>query len=42
MARPLQNMAASVHRRLLNRAKESGRPFSELLQHYAMEDSSSS
>ena len=27
----------SVHDRLLNRARESGRPFNELLQYYAME-----
>ncbi len=32
-----RNMAASVHRRLLNIARASGRPFNELLQHYAME-----
>lgn len=31
------NVAASVHARLLNRAKEEGRPFNELLQYYAME-----
>ncbi len=37
MARAPQNVAASVHRRLLNRAKATGRPFNELLQHYAME-----
>jgi len=30
-------MAASVHQRLLNEARESGRPFNELLQYYAME-----
>lgn len=32
-----RNLSASVHRRLLNRARATGRPFSELLQHYAME-----
>ena len=32
-----QNIPASVHQRLLNRARESGRPFNELLQYYAME-----
>ncbi len=32
-----QNLAASVHQRLLNRAKESGRPFQELLQLFAIE-----
>ncbi len=31
------DMAASVHARLLNRAKIEGRPFDELLQYYAME-----
>lgn len=32
-----RNLAASIHRRLLNKASESGRPFNELLQYYAME-----
>ncbi len=36
-ARPLKDIAASVHQRLLNRARESGRPFGELLQYYAIE-----
>lgn len=31
------NVAASVHQRLLNRAHETNRPFSELLQYYSME-----
>ena len=31
------HVAASVHARLLNRAKAEGRPFHELLQYYAME-----
>jgi hypothetical protein len=31
------NIAASVRARLLNRARAEGRPFSELLQYYAME-----
>jgi hypothetical protein len=35
--RPSKNVAHSVHQRLLNKAKESGRPFNELLQYYAME-----
>jgi len=35
--RPLKDVAASVHQRLLNRAREIGRPFNELLQYYAME-----
>jgi predicted nucleotidyltransferase component of viral defense system len=32
-----KNIAHSVHRRLLNVARETGRPFNELLQYYAME-----
>ena len=32
-----KNLPASVHQRLLNKARESGRPFNELLQYYAME-----
>ncbi|RJR50436.1 MAG: nucleotidyl transferase AbiEii/AbiGii toxin family protein [Desulfobacteraceae bacterium] len=32
-----KNIPASVHARLLNRAKKDQRPFSELLQYYAME-----
>jgi len=35
--RPLKNAAAPVHPRLLNAAKDSNRPFNELLQLYAME-----
>ena len=35
--RPLKNIAGSVHQRLLNKAKETDRPFNELLQYYAME-----
>jgi hypothetical protein len=34
--RPVVNLAASIHRRLLNEARASGRPFNELLQHFAM------
>jgi len=33
----IRNAAASVHQRLLNKAKESSRPFNELLQHFAIE-----
>jgi hypothetical protein len=33
----ISNMAASVHARLLNRAKAEGQPFNELLQYYVME-----
>lgn len=32
-----RNIAASVHQRLLNKAKETKRPFNELLQYYTME-----
>jgi hypothetical protein len=35
--RPLKNLAASVHQRLLNISKQSKRPFNELLQYYALE-----
>jgi predicted nucleotidyltransferase component of viral defense system len=35
--RPLRNVAASVHQRLLNVAKASSRPFGEVLQYFAME-----
>lgn len=35
--RPLTDIAASVHQRLLNKARETGRPFNELLQYFAME-----
>lgn len=37
MTRPIKDLAKSVHTRLLNLAKQTGRPFSELLQLYAME-----
>ncbi|ARN57339.1 nucleotidyl transferase AbiEii/AbiGii toxin family protein [Sedimentisphaera salicampi] len=33
----LKNVAASIRQRLLNKAKESSRPFNELLQYYALE-----
>jgi len=32
-----RNTAASVHQRLLYKARESSRPFNEILQHYAIE-----
>ncbi len=35
--RPVTNVAASVHQRLLNKARRENRPFNELLQVYAME-----
>ena len=37
MVRNVKNIAASVHQRLLNEAKESPRPFNELLQYFAIE-----
>jgi len=35
--RELRNVAASVHQRLLNQARAKNRPFSELLQYFAIE-----
>ena len=35
--RPATNISASVHQRLLNRAKETEQSFNHLLQHFAME-----
>lgn len=37
MAGEIKNIAASVHQRLLNKAKEYSRPFNEILQHFAIE-----
>ena len=37
MAKGVINITASVHQRLLNLARESSRPFGELLQYYAIE-----
>ncbi len=37
MKKGIADMAASVHARLLDRARTEGRPFDELLQYYAME-----
>jgi len=37
MAIKIKNTAASVHQRLLNKAKETSSPFNELLQHFAIE-----
>ena len=37
MAKSKQAIVDSVHQRLLNRARNSGRPFNEILQYYAME-----
>ncbi len=33
----MRNMAHSIHQRLLNEAKKTGRPFNELLQYFAIE-----
>jgi len=37
MPREIRNLAASVHQRLLDMARETDRPFNELLQHFAIE-----
>ena len=37
MVKGITNIAASVHQPLLNKAKESSRPFNELLQYFAIE-----
>ncbi len=37
MTKDIANVAASVHRLLLNKAKKSSRPFNELLQYFAIE-----
>lgn len=37
MTKPVKDIAASVRQRLQNAAKESGRPFQEVLEYYAME-----
>ena len=37
MEKSIKNIAASVHHRLLSKARESSRPFNELLQHFAIE-----
>src|SRR5688500_4519044 len=34
---PIKNIPASVHQRLLNLARETNRPFNELLQHFAIQ-----
>ena len=38
MPKGITNIAASVHQRLLNKAKELSRPFNELLQYFAIVD----
>jgi len=37
ISRPPKDIAASVRQRLLNKARQSGRPFNEILQYYGME-----
>jgi len=37
MVQNTKGIAASVHQRLLNKAKGSSRPFNELLQYFAIE-----
>ncbi len=37
MSREIKNMVASVHDRLFNSSRASGRPFQEMLEYYAME-----
>jgi len=37
MTKKTKNISASTHQRLLNIAKDSSRPFNELLQHFAIE-----
>jgi hypothetical protein len=37
MDRNAKNIAASVHQRLLNKSRETSRPFNEMLQHFAIE-----
>jgi len=32
-----KDLEASIHQRLLNQARESGRPFNELVQYFAIE-----
>jgi len=35
--KPVKNLAASVHQRLLDKARQAARPFNELLQYFAIE-----
>lgn len=37
MSTERKNLPASIHQRLLNKARQSGRAFNELLQYYAIE-----
>ncbi len=37
MPREIRNLAVSVHQQLLDKARETDRPFNELLQHFAIE-----
>lgn len=37
MAKNIKNITASIHQRILNKARETSRPFNELLQRFAIE-----
>ena len=37
MKREISNISASIQAKLQNKARESGRPFNEILQYYGME-----
>ena len=37
MNKPIKNLPASIHQRLLNKSHETGQPFNELIQYYGIE-----
>ena len=37
MNKPVKNLSASVHQRLLNKSRETNQPFNELIQYYGIE-----